>query len=211
MDGAQLQMLQMILDALAVGVILSGRHGHVLHINAAAARIIGTGTALSLIRRKLCAADPAAARLLARAIAEVGGRDSRASASGVTLALADRGGRGLLATVLPIGRGGDLSDPNTASVAVLIQDLAAAPLCPGDAFARLYGLTPRELRVAQALLAGSTLREAAAALNVSLQTVKTHLQRIFQKTATSRQADVIALMWRASGTFADGAAARLAG
>ena len=55
-----------------------------------------------------------------------------------------------------------------------------------------------ELRVALAMAPGLAPQEAADMLGIGLQTVKTHLQRIFQKTGTSRQADLVGLMTRLS-------------
>jgi DNA-binding CsgD family transcriptional regulator len=69
---------------------------------------------------------------------------------------------------------------------------------PGEAFAKLYGLTGGELRVAMAMATNLTPQEVADMLGIGIQTVKTHLQRIFQKTCTSRQADLIGLMTRLS-------------
>jgi DNA-binding CsgD family transcriptional regulator len=48
------------------------------------------------------------------------------------------------------------------------------------------------------MMPGLTAQDAADLLGIGLQTVKTHLQRIFQKTGTSRQADLVALMSRSS-------------
>ena len=67
---------------------------------------------------------------------------------------------------------------------------------PGEAFAQLYCLTAAELRVALAMVPGSCAQSAAETLGISANTVKTHLQRIFEKTETSRQADLVALMLR---------------
>jgi len=43
------------------------------------------------------------------------------------------------------------------------------------------------------LTQGMTVREAAAALGISEPTAKTHLQKLFQKTGTDRQADLMRL------------------
>jgi DNA-binding CsgD family transcriptional regulator len=59
---------------------------------------------------------------------------------------------------------------------------------PGEAFARLYKLTGAELRV---LLA---LAEAADMLGIGEPTVRSHLQHIFSKTDTPRQADLLRLL-----------------
>jgi len=197
----KVEMLETVLDALSVGVVLAARDGHVVHMNASAASQIKNGAALCLLRNKLRPIDPAAARALAAALAEVCDHASKARAAGKTVAFPERRGVGLLATVLPVARVGAcrFSDPFAARAAIFIQDPGVLPLRPGDAFAKLYGLTPSELRVAQALMASMTLQDVAAGLKVSLQTVRTHLQHIFQKTGTSRQADFLALMWRSAG------------
>ena len=50
---------------------------------------------------------------------------------------------------------------------------------PGEAFARLYGLTGGELRILVALAQGMGAKEAADMLGIGEPTVRTHLQRIF--------------------------------
>jgi DNA-binding CsgD family transcriptional regulator len=62
---------------------------------------------------------------------------------------------------------------------------------PGEIFFSLYGLTGGELRVLLALLEGLTAGEAAVRFGISSSTVKTHLQRLFEKTGTSRQAELV--------------------
>ncbi len=63
---------------------------------------------------------------------------------------------------------------------------------------RAYPLTPAEAKIAIALLQGGDLRGIAAAQRVSLETVRTQLKSVFAKTNTARQADLIALLMRAT-------------
>jgi DNA-binding CsgD family transcriptional regulator len=65
---------------------------------------------------------------------------------------------------------------------------------PGEAFAKLYKLTGGELRVLLALARGVGAKEAADSLGISEATVRTHLQQMFSKTGTSRQADLLRLL-----------------
>jgi DNA-binding CsgD family transcriptional regulator len=65
---------------------------------------------------------------------------------------------------------------------------------PGEAFARLYRLTGGELRVLLALTQGLGAKEAADMLGISEPTARTHLQHIFSKTDTTRQADLLHLL-----------------
>jgi DNA-binding CsgD family transcriptional regulator len=57
----------------------------------------------------------------------------------------------------------------------------------------VFDLTPAEIRILQRLLAGSVPSEIADELGLALPTVRTHLGRIFAKTGTSRQSDLILL------------------
>ena len=58
---------------------------------------------------------------------------------------------------------------------------------------RRYAITPAESRVMMLIVQGMTIAEAAETLGISLPTAKTHLARLFDKTGTSRQADLVRL------------------
>ena len=72
---------------------------------------------------------------------------------------------------------------------------AALPLA---AFAELYGLTSTEARVLDHLARGRTPQDAADVLGVGLTTVKTHLQKLFAKTGTNRQTELLQLLARST-------------
>jgi DNA-binding CsgD family transcriptional regulator len=55
-------------------------------------------------------------------------------------------------------------------------------------------LASGELRVLLALARGVGAKEAADLLGISEATVRTHLQQMFSKTGTSRQADLLLLL-----------------
>ena len=57
---------------------------------------------------------------------------------------------------------------------------------------RRYAITPAEFRVMMLIVQGMTIAEAAETLGIS-PTAKTHLARLFDKTGTSRQADLVRL------------------
>lgn len=59
---------------------------------------------------------------------------------------------------------------------------------------RLYSLTPSEAKLAELLASGTDLPKAAMLLNISLSTVRTHLQRIYGKTDTHHQSELVALL-----------------
>jgi DNA-binding CsgD family transcriptional regulator len=63
-----------------------------------------------------------------------------------------------------------------------------------EAIAKLYGLTPSELRVLLAVFETSGVADIAEMLGISESTAKTHLRRLFEKTGTSRQAELVRLV-----------------
>lgn len=56
---------------------------------------------------------------------------------------------------------------------------------------RLYGLTPSQSRLAELLATGCSLSEAAERLDITLTSARQYLKLIFQKTGTSRQAELV--------------------
>lgn len=66
-----------------------------------------------------------------------------------------------------------------------------------------YGLTLTEARVALAVASGITISATARRLKVSVNTVKTHLRRVYEKTGTSRQAELSRLIATISLTRGD--------
>jgi DNA-binding NarL/FixJ family response regulator len=131
---------------------------------------------------------------LTRAIDETIADEAGEPASGHTLALPDAES-GLVATILPLrsGERRNVCGAFEAFVAIFVQDPVAVPPFPGEAFAKLYGLTGGELRVLLAMAPGLGVKEAGEVLGISEATAKTHLQRIYAKTGTAKQTELMHL------------------
>src|SRR5262249_30862533 len=79
------------------------------------------------------------------------------------------------------------------SVLVVSESLAE----PNPAILReLFSLTPTETRITTPLVLGRSAEEIAQDLNVSIQTVRTHIKRVLSKTSTTRQGELISLVLR---------------
>ena len=81
-----------------------------------------------------------------------------------------------------------------AGAIVFVSDPQGIPTLDATLLHRLYGISAAESRVAQELLGGQTLQATAAKLHLGENTVKTHLQHLFEKTHTSRQQQLIRLL-----------------
>jgi DNA-binding CsgD family transcriptional regulator len=63
-----------------------------------------------------------------------------------------------------------------------------------EAVATQFKLTPSELRVLFAIIEVGGAPQVANVLGIALDTVKTHLKRVFAKTGTNRQVDLVKLI-----------------
>jgi DNA-binding CsgD family transcriptional regulator/PAS domain-containing protein len=191
MRAIEVDRLSAALDTLSAAVWLADGGGRVLHHNAAADAMLRRGGPLRVIQGRLTARDAAEDAALRRALAEATvGSFGMADAPQATLPIGDgTNGQGLAVTLLPLPQG----VPQGATVAIFAQHPVAAPATPLDAFAALHGLTPAETRSLNEILLGRSVPEAARALGVGEATTRTHLKRIFEKTGTSRQVELVRL------------------
>jgi DNA-binding CsgD family transcriptional regulator len=116
------------------------------------------------------------------------------SAHGGTLIMRDEDGALSLAVhVAPLCRNFAECPSNKKQLAVglILVDCRQAISERIRAFANLFALTPGETRVAAQLASGGGLREASSYLKIALSTARSHLQRIFEKTGTHSQAELI--------------------
>lgn len=65
----------------------------------------------------------------------------------------------------------------------------------------MLGLTPRERAVAEQLLRGAGTREICEALEISRDTLKTHLKRLYEKSGTTTRASFVAKMLQSRGSI----------
>lgn len=68
------------------------------------------------------------------------------------------------------------------------------PVGFAEAIARFFDLTPQEARVAAALTSGQPLKTVADQAGIRLSTARSHLARVFDKTSTSQQSQLVAML-----------------
>jgi len=179
------------LDCMDMAVFVVDGELHLLHANAAATQLLERDTALRRHGDKLLQESAGVGKSLARmvhtAVDQVNGE-----ASLQALCLPRRGRQPLLLTVAPFLPLEDLSWQQPCAI-VMAGDPEAHRLSR-EVLRQLFDLTPAEAGVAQALAHGEALEDIAMALDVSLHTVKTHLQKLFRKTGTRRQGELVAML-----------------
>jgi DNA-binding CsgD family transcriptional regulator len=125
-----------------------------------------------------------------------GGGDPAVGTKGIAVPLSGSDGKHYAAHVLPLAAGERrrAGAHHGAVAAVFLRQATVEPPSLPEIIAKHFGLTPTELRVLLAIVEVGGVPEAADALGIGEATVKTHLHRVFGKTRTSRQADLVKLV-----------------
>jgi DNA-binding CsgD family transcriptional regulator len=152
--------------------------GRVAFANAAGERLLAEASMFQDHDGVLTPVDPAARRLLADAFAQ-------GEASLATAVVGPPDDRRVLSIVPPSVESG-------GHCIVLVTSREAELPLPGPLLVEAYGLTGAEIRVLVALFKRRTLAQIADDLGVTQRTTKAHLQHLFEKTGTRRQADLLA-------------------
>jgi len=92
-----------------------------------------------------------------------------------------------------LDRFNDLWMPD-AAVLLFIVDPASHADTAAAWMIQAYRLTQTEAKVALAVASGLGIPQAAHRLDVSINTIKSHLRQVFAKTGTSRQAELARMM-----------------
>jgi DNA-binding CsgD family transcriptional regulator/PAS domain-containing protein len=190
--------LEAVLDRLSAGLYLIDRNGRIVFMNQAAKCQIKAGNVLRVADNRLSPTSAEARHALVHAITTACSDSAGQCAKSVALPPQKDGQVGFIATVLAVNHRRQGLPTPFVTCAVFVQDPHSTPPVPGEAFASLFGLTPAELDVLLALAAGQAPQGAADALGIALSTVKSHLHKIFEKTGTLRQADLVRLLMGSS-------------
>ncbi len=191
------------LDQLANGIALTDGSGAVVFINASGRAQCGKADGITIARGGiLCAARPADNVLLQSLIAAATRAHDSVPRAGGMMVQRPSGVRPFAIHVLPLTPGDAQPPFAEARALVVIVDTSQDCLALTELLVRLYCLTPAEANVAACLLRCEGLRQIAEELQVTLSTVRIHLQRVFDKTDTHRQADLVRLMLRLQGGLA---------
>ena len=81
--------------------------------------------------------------------------------------------------------------------AILVAERVDQPLVLSEMLVQqVFGLTPAESAIASLVFQGKSVREIAAIRDISIETVRSHMKRILQKTESNRQAELVAKLAR---------------
>jgi DNA-binding CsgD family transcriptional regulator/PAS domain-containing protein len=182
------------LDGLAAALLLVDGRAHITYANASAEALLSDNEVLGCSAGRLVIRDAKADASLRASLTAAGGGDAAVGVQGVAIPIERQDGSRWVAHMLPLTTGARRAAgacyAAVAAVFVRKMDFTVAPL---ESVAKVYALTPTEMRVLLGIINVGGVPEIAPALGISESTVKTHLQRVFAKTGVNRQADLVKL------------------
>lgn len=176
--------LQAAMEALATPALIIEPDGRILFCNEAAARELATRQFMREHKGRLIAVTPEAMKVLTN----LSSAPTRKSQKGLDALLTSSEGRTLHVTWAELEQAGEeIGSP----ILVLLRQPETALITPLSSAASLFHLTTSEIQVLGQVLQGHALSEAAEILGLARSTVKTHLDAIYRKTQTNRQAELV--------------------
>jgi DNA-binding CsgD family transcriptional regulator len=184
------------LDRLPIGVVLLDQNTRIVAVNREAQTLLDQNDGLSVDKEGLSAAISSENRELRITIAgAIKTAIGQGMEAGGILAISRPSGRRPFALLVePVGRQAFAPGIEAPSVIVFVGDPERKHENPSQALARLYELSAAEVRLAELLMRGETVVKSAEQLGISHNTARTHLQRIYEKTNTTHQGQLIRLI-----------------
>jgi DNA-binding CsgD family transcriptional regulator/PAS domain-containing protein len=196
LQTAEAASLADTLDSISAGMFLVDARGRIVHANASGHAMLAERSPLCAAAGKLAANNEDAEQALHDAFLAAGTGDAAVGTKGIAVPLTAGNEERYVAHVLPLTSGARrCAGTSYAAVAALFVHKAALDKpAPPEVIAKTFKLTPSELRVLLAIVEVGGPAETAEALGIAEATVRTHLHRLFAKTGTKRQADLVKLV-----------------
>ncbi|HTQ33548.1 MAG TPA: LuxR C-terminal-related transcriptional regulator [Stellaceae bacterium] len=194
-----------LLDDNPTGIVLLSSAGKVIFANRTANEMAAQADSFILRHDRLEAlreVDDARLQPLIRGAC--GHSEISAAPRGGPLRLPRKSGfRDYAVVVAPLSIASEAVGQRGAVACLMITDPEATARRPRSILRRIYGLTEAEARMAERVVAGERLGQAAEALGIKASTARVHLAALFRKTETHRQAELmrvlLSLPWSEGG------------
>jgi DNA-binding CsgD family transcriptional regulator len=180
------------LDLVRNGAMLVASEGFPQLANRAALAILEKKDGLALSKTGLVADRASDTHLLRKLLEQAISTPELGEPKGSPITLPRKSAHSVLIVRVVPGPGLECwpgTDNRPALMTIYDQDMGlevdASILC------KVYGLTRGEAALAAHLMKGKSIEEAAAELFISPHTARTHLKRIFMKTDTHRQTELV--------------------
>lgn len=182
-------------DHIAQCLMVVGRSGNVIFANNGARHIIAAGDGLGKDREdRLKGSIEEDNQRLQNMLQAMDGQ-STGPRSDVLLQITRPSGlRPLELFISPVSAG-EFNGVSEDPVAIVLVTDPEGSVTPRDEIlSQMFGMTAAEARIASLLAEGNSINKVCAMLKIKPNTARTHLKRIFSKTETRRQSELVKLI-----------------
>jgi DNA-binding CsgD family transcriptional regulator len=176
-QSAQIAGMASMVERIKSAAFLIDRESKIVFANSQGAAVLTDGAYLREQAGFLTANDEGARNAIRAALLIPGHEPSFKILKG-------SGGEMILSIISP-------SDRSEGLTIVLLFSADNAPQLPGPLLMETYGMTAAEIRVLVGLVKGQTVSEMAQEFLVVPRTIRAHLKKLFLKTNTTRQTDLV--------------------
>jgi DNA-binding CsgD family transcriptional regulator len=180
-------------NRMLVGTIIFDETGTIMKINRVAEDILADKDGIELIRGVLQAdysnENHDLQRLIRQALTPEARLTPRVSDAISLTRPSGRAKLGVMVRAIPLSAWSE--GGHRPAVAVFVRDPDRKSQASADLMRRLFDFTPAEAALALQLANGSSLDEAAEALDIRKNTARAHLRAIFSKTGVTRQTTLV--------------------
>ena len=180
---------RLFLDKLDRGIVILDARGRLLAANALAQGVLDSGDGIAVRSGRFAFSDADFDNRLGRLLASAGRSSNGNSTIAARVKRANASAFRVVVSPMP-----GIGDERSVAFVVIIygpnerREIAPALL------RELYGLTRAQADVACSLYAGRSVEETASSLELSLNTVRTHLKQIFSKCEVQSQAELLHML-----------------
>jgi len=183
-------------DTSIHGLFVLDETGRIVRANATGEALLAGGRGLKAVGGRLSTLMSNDARTLEALVRAALCPDAGLRTGGAMSIAIPQATKPLAVSVAPINPERAWPYRLAATAIVCATDLNVHLGPPDERIGAIFGLTRAERRLVLALLGGESPRATAARFGVTFQTVRNQLARIYEKTATRGQIELVALMWR---------------
>ena len=191
------QLLIECLGKISQGIIVVNKAGKIVFINEYANRIIARKDGLQINRYGMLLANATReTRKLQNLLQSVFENNAalKGKFGGITNISRASGTRPLSLLIAPFSQQNQNGFNSEIFALIFVNDPEQKIESVEPVLREIYGLTPAEAKIAAILAQGNSLKDVCETLRITQNTGRTHLKRIFSKTETNRQGELVKLI-----------------
>ena len=189
--------LKLVLDHFPTAVFLLDDASRLQHMNTSATELLARASQpFQITNGRLRTNDAPSNAQLARCITQAAGIASGRASAAVPILRLHRNGSDFAVMAAPLRPTAHSVAGTNPLVAVFVSTPELTPLIDSERLMQQFNLTGAEAWLASSLLTGASLADVAEMRGRSVETLRTLLKRIFVKTETRSQAQVIGVLER---------------